>query len=266
VEIVAKGRPDVDLTISGSATRLVAEVTPDVVVNAAAYTAVDQAELEPERAFVINGVAAGELAEATHAIGARLIHLSTDYVYDGAVDGKYTETAPTNPLSVYGRSKLVGEELVREKNTQHLILRTAWVYSPYGRNFVKTMMKLAEQKDALRVVSDQFGCPTSAADLASGILQVISDWKHGGQRGLGEIYHLAGTGSTSWFQFACYIMSECSRLGLAWATVDPIQTNEWPVAAARPTNTALDCTKFAEHFEYAMPPWEVSVRTVMERL
>jgi dTDP-4-dehydrorhamnose reductase len=192
--------------------------------------------------------------------------LSTDYVYDGVADGEYTETATPNPLSVYGRSKLVGEELVREKNDQHIILRTAWVYSPYGRNFVKTMMKLAEENDTLRVVSDQFGCPTSADDLASGILQVISDWKHGGQKGVGEVYHLAGTGSTSWFHFACYIMSECNRLGLARATVDPIPTNEWPVAAARPTNTALDCTKFAEHFEYAMPPWEVSVRTVMERL
>jgi dTDP-4-dehydrorhamnose reductase len=266
LDIVAAGRPDFDLTIRGSATRVIEGLKPDVVVNAAAYTAVDQAEAEPEQAFVINGVASGELAEATCELGARLIHLSTDYVYDGAADGEYTEMAPTNPLSVYGRSKLVGEELVREKNPQHVILRTAWVYSPYGRNFLKTIMRLAEEKDALRVVSDQFGCPTSAADLASGILQVISSWQQGGQKGLGEVYHLAGTGSTSWFELASFIMGECSRSGLAWATVEAIKTNDWPVAATRPKNTALDCTKFWRDFGYTMPRWEASVQTVIERL
>src|SRR5438067_4281056 len=197
IELRTIGRPDVDLELPGSAASIIAAAAPDVVINAAAYTAVDLAEGEPDRAFRINADAAGEIAAAT-AGNARLIHISTDYVFDGRADGAYGEDAEPNPLNVYGRSKLAGEANVRSANADHLIVRTSWVYSPFGRNFVTTMMAAAERNDCLTVVDDQRGCPTSALDLAEGILRVVDVWKGGSHTGLGETYHLAGTDSTSW--------------------------------------------------------------------
>jgi dTDP-4-dehydrorhamnose reductase len=259
------GRPEVDLEVPGSAASAIAAAAPDVVINAAAYTAVDLAEDEPERAFRINAEAAGEIAAAA-AGNARLIHVSTDYVFDGRAEGAYAEDAETNPLNVYGQSKLAGEANVRSANPDHLILRTSWVYSPFGRNFVSTMMAAAERKDQVTVVDDQRGCPTSALDLAEGILSVIDVWNGGSRTGLGETYHLAGTGSTSWCDFAQAIMDERRTHGLKIAAVAPIHTEDWPTKAERPRNSTLDSGKFLRDFGFAMPQWRSSLAEVVGRL
>ena len=265
IELAAIGRPDLDLEVPGSATRIIAVVAPDAVINAAAYTAVDEAEDEPERAFRINAEAAGEIASAT-AGKARLIHLSTDYVFDGRADGPYAEDAETNPLNVYGRSKLAGEANVGSANPEHLIVRTSWVYSPFGRNFVATMMAAAERNDRLTVVDDQRGCPTSAADLADGLIRIIDGWSAGNRVGLGKTYHLAGTGATSWCAFAQAIMDERRGRGLKAAAVDPIASSEWPTRAERPRNAILDCSSILREFGFAMPEWRSSLAAVVGRL
>jgi dTDP-4-dehydrorhamnose reductase len=265
IEFRVIGRPEVDLELSGSAASAIAAAAPEVVINAAAYTAVDRAEDEPDRAFRINVDAAGEIAAAT-AGNARLIHVSTDYVFDGRADGAYGEDAEPNPLNIYGRSKLAGEANVRSANADHLIVRTSWVYSPFGRNFVTTMMAAAEGKDRLTVVDDQRGCPTSALDLAEGILRVVDAWSSGSRIGLGETYHLAGTGSTSWCGFAQAIMDERRGRGLKAAAVAPIQTKDWPTRAERPRNSTLACGKFLRDFGFALPEWRSSLAEVVERL
>jgi dTDP-4-dehydrorhamnose reductase len=265
IEIFLAGRPELDLETPGSAAAVVRSLAPQAVINAAAYTAVDRAEDEPEGAFRINAEAAGEIAAAAAEVDARIIQVSTDYVFDGRASEPYREEMPTNPLGVYGRSKLQGEELVRLNNADHLIVRTAWVYSPFGSNFLKTMMKLAEMKDEIPVVADQLGSPTSALDLADGLLTVIEAWRTDGKAGLGETYHLAGTGSTSWCGFAEAIFSECRRLGLPSAALRPIATAEWPTRAVRPANSRLDCRKFESHFGFRMPDWkEASARTIAD--
>ena len=266
IELVAVGRPELDLEVPGSAARTIAQVSPNVVINAAAYTAVDQAEDEPDRAFRINAEAAGEVAAAAREAGAAIIQASTDYVFDGRSAGPYPEDAETNPLGVYGRSKLAGEEQVRAANSDYLILRTAWVYSPFRRNFLRTMMAAVETRDVLTVVDDQFGNPSSALDLADGILSILDNWQSGGRTGLGETYHLAGSGSTSWCGFARAIMDECRSLGLPAAEVRPIRTEEWPTKALRPRNSTLDCAKFAADFGLTMPEWRRSLAKVVERL
>ena len=266
LELVATSRAEADLSSSGSVAAVIAALQPDLVINAAAYTAVDQAEEEPALAFRINAEGAGEAAAAARAVGAAFIQLSTDYVFDGVAAAPYREEAPTNPLSVYGRSKLAGEEAVRAANPGHLILRTAWVFSPFGRNFLKTMVGAAGTRDVLTVVDDQRGSPTSAFDLADGILTVALAWHDDPAQGRGNIYHLAGPDQLSWCGFARAIMSECRRLGLPAADVQPILTGEWPTAATRPRNSALDSGKFARDFGFAMPELCASVRTVVERL
>jgi len=261
IELLALGRPQLDLEIPGSVAKAIADAAPDVVINAAAYTAVDQAEDEPERAFRINADAAGEIADAAAQAGAAVIQLSTDYVFDGQGSGAYREDAAVNPLGVYGRSKLAGEEQVRAANPRHAIVRTAWVYSPFGRNFVKSMMAAADGRDRLTVVDDQRGSPSSALDLADGLLAMI----HVGG-GWGETYHLAGSGETSWCGFAREIMDQCAANGLPHVPVDPIHTEDWPTRAVRPRNSVLDSGKFSRAFAFAMPDWRKSTRTVVERL
>ena len=259
--IVALGRPDLDLEVEGSARAAILAARPDVVINAAAYTNVDGAEDEPDRAMRINGVAAGEVAAAAYQIVAPVVHISTDYVFDGTSTRPYFEDDPTNPLGAYGRSKLLGESLVREANPRHAIVRTAWVYSPFGRNFLKTMMKLAESRDKLSVVGDQHGNPTSALDLADGLLALID-------AGVpqGETYHLAGTGSASWADFARHIFAHCALRDLPGAEVTPIATADYPTKAARPSNSRLDCTRFKAAFAYFMPAWQSSVADVIDRI
>ena len=265
-DLVALGRPELDLEQPGSAAEAVRRTQPDVVVSAAAYTAVDQAEDEPERAHRVNGAAPGELAEAAREAGARIIHISTDYVFDGRSSEPYRPDMPVAPLGVYGRSKLEGEERVRAASNDHLIVRTAWVYSPFGKNFLRTMLAVAQNRDVVTVVGDQRGNPSSALDLADGILAVISRWARGGREGLGETHHLAGAGTASWAEFASGIFAEAKRLGLPHAEVTPIRTADWPTRAVRPAYSMLDCSSFERSFGFRAPAWQASTAETVRRL
>jgi dTDP-4-dehydrorhamnose reductase len=261
LDLLFTSRAEADLSSSGSVASAIADLRPDLVINAAAYTAVDKAEEEPALAFRINGEAAGEAAVAARDIGAPIVQISTDYVFDGEAGQPYREDALVNPLSVYGRSKLAGEEAVRAANPEHLILRTAWVYSPFGRNFVTTIVAAARDRDTLTVVADQHGSPTSALDLADAILQIV-------QRGagFGETWHLAGSGSASWFELAAEAMTYCRRRGLPAADVRPIKTADWPSRAARPPYGALDCTRAERDLGVRLPEWRRSLAETIERL
>ena len=260
-ELLFAARPEVDLAEPGSVSRAILEARPELVVNAAAYTAVDQAETDQPLAFRINGDAAGEAAKAAADVGAPVIQLSTDYVFDGRSDSAYRETDATAPQSVYGRSKLAGEEAVRALNPRHLILRTAWVYSPFGRNFVRTMLAAAHHRDVVTVVDDQRGNPTSALDLADGIAAAVA-----GDLSSWGTYHLAGSGVTSWCGVAAAVMEEAEALGLPTAEVRPIRTADWPTPAARPANSVLDSSRFADRFGFTMPHWRDSLREVVARI
>jgi dTDP-4-dehydrorhamnose reductase len=262
LDLVFASRADADLSSSGSAASAIAAASPDLVINAAAYTAVDKAEEEPALAFRINAEGAGEAAAAAAAIGAGFVQVSTDYVFDGQAHNPYPEDAPTNPLSVYGRSKLAGEEAVRAANPRHLILRTAWLYSPFGRNFVKTMVSAAQDRDVVTVVGDQHGSPTSALELADAILAIVAS----GQQLPGEIYHLAGSGQASWSDLAARVMAHCRNFGLPAADVQPIKTEDWPTKALRPPFAVLDCGKIVRELGIRLPDWRKSVAATVERL
>lgn len=259
--VIAAGRPEIDLENPGEAAALIGGEEPDIVINAAAYTAVDKAEEEPDRAFRINSEAPGQIAEASGRSGATLIHLSTDYVFDGESAEPYLETAPANPQNVYGLSKLAGEHAIRSALDRHLIIRTSWVYSPFGRNFVMSMMALADERKSIRVVDDQRGCPTAAGELADVLLRLCA----APIQTFGTL-HLAGDGSTSWFGLARHIMVERERLGLHVAGIEAITTAEYPTPAKRPANSVLDCSAFEAAFGFRLPPWQQSLRPVVERL
>ena len=236
---------------------------PDVIVNAAAYTDVERAEAEPELARMINARGAGAVAAAAAASGARVIQLSTDYVFDGTSALAYREDAATNPLNAYGRSKLEGERLVREAGADHLIVRTSWLYSPFGTNFVSTMLEAARKRDVLNVVDDQRGSPTSALELADALLMILERWAGGSSAGIGETFHLTGTGSASWFELAEHIFGVSAALGLPSAGVRPIKAESWPTKATRPPNSVLDSSKFDATYSYRMPHWRQSVADVV---
>lgn len=260
------GRPELDLARPGDFAACIEDVRPALVINAAAYTAVDDAEHETELATRINGAAPGEGAEAAAGVGARFIHLSTDYVYGGEGSAPLTEDEPVAPRNAYGRSKLAGEEAVRAANPAHLILRTAWVVSPYGRNFVRTMMNAAQTRDVLTVVDDQRGSPTSALDLASAILAIADQWRSGSDAGLGQTMHAAGAGETSWCGIAAHVMGECRALGLRSADVRPILTRDWPTPAQRPHWSVLDSSRLQRTFGVTMPDWRGSVSEIVRAL
>jgi dTDP-4-dehydrorhamnose reductase len=266
IELLAIGRPQLDLERPGSAAELVADVAPDIVINAAALTAVDQAEGESARAFRINSDGAGELASAAAARGAPIVQLSTDYVFNGYADGAYAEDAAPEPLNVYGHSKLAGEAQVRATNPRHAIVRTAWLYSPFGRNFVTSMMAAAAGGPIVRVVDDQRGCPTSALDLAEGLLGLAARWAAEPDSPVADLYHLAGPAAMSWCDFAVAIMDECRSLGLPAAEVVPIGSADWLAKATRPRNSALNSCRFERDFGYSMPPWKESLTAVIERI
>lgn len=266
VDVVAIGRPVLDLARPDTVFDALAAVRPDVVVSAAAYTAVDQAEDEPDLAYAVNALGAGKVAEAAARLGVPVIHISTDYVFDGSKDGAYVETDATAPLGVYGASKLAGEQAVAAANPRHLILRTAWAYSPFGKNFVKTMLRLASDRDEIAVVADQWGNPTSAFDLADAILLSVA-MLHGakGFEGYG-IYHLAGTGETNWSGFARHILGTSKAHGGPYARVRDITTADYPTKARRPANSRLSTTKFAATFGWTAPDWHLSTEEVVSRL
>lgn len=266
IELIQVGRPQLDLEKPHGFAPVLMTAAPDLVINAAAHTGVDQQEDEPERAFRMNADAPAELARLTGQAGIPLIHISTDYVFDGRSSAPYVETDQPNPRTVYGRSKLAGEEAVRDCNGDHLIVRTAWVVSPYGRNFIKTMLALAQTRESLQVVADQFGNPTEARDLADGLLAAVYfRQKHGRfPRGL---YHLAGRGRASWHDLAQHVLATSAGLGGPTARVDPISSDKWPANAARPGNSELCSDAFERDFGYRSGDWrECAAQVVAELL
>jgi dTDP-4-dehydrorhamnose reductase len=258
------GRPELDLASGIDLTPVLAGARPDAIVNAAAYTAVDRAEQEPELAMAVNRDGAAAVARAAVTLNVPLIHISTDYVFSGEKDTPYEESDPTGPLGVYGQSKLAGEEEVRRLAPVHVILRTSWVYSPFGSNFVKTMLRLAATRPRISVVADQIGNPTSALDLADAVIlaarQIVAAPDKAGT------YHAAGSGESSWAEFAEHVFSESRRLGGPFAAVDPIRTSDYPTAARRPRNSRLDSKKFSVVFGQQLPLWKRSSGHCVQRL
>jgi dTDP-4-dehydrorhamnose reductase len=265
IEASGAGRDTLDICESRSVERVFSDVSPSIVVNAAAYTAVDKAETDESHAYALNRDGAGLLALAAARRDIPIVHVSTDYVYDGRKSGPYVEEDLVAPASVYGRSKLEGEIAVRDANPRHLILRTAWVYSPTGRNFVKTMLGLAATRDRLNVVDDQHGNPTYAPHLAVAILDLVRQIG-GDQKQPWGIYHVTGTGTTTWCGLAREVFC-CSReLGGPWADVDPISTADYPTPAQRPANSRLDCGKIRRTFGICLPEWHEGVADCVTRL
>ncbi len=266
LEIVALGRPELDLAQPETVLKALREVKPDVVVSAAAYTAVDKAESEHDIAFAVNRDGARAVAQAASDIGIPLIHLSTDYVFDGTKDTAYVESDPTGPTSVYGRSKLEGEQAVSEATDNYVVLRTAWVYSEYGNNFVKTMLRLGENRNEINVVADQFGCPTSANDIAAAVVTIARKLAEDSSARLRGVFHLSGTGETNWANFAKQIFALSAENGGKSIFVNDISTEQYPTPARRPANSRLDCSKLEEVYGIKLPSWQTSTRAVVTAL
>ena len=267
VELVAVHRPDLDLARPDTVLAALRAAEPDVVVSAAAFTAVDRAESESELAFAVNAAGAGAVAAAAAELAVPVIHLSSDYVFDGTLSRPYDETDPPAPLNVYGASKLAGERKVARANNNHAILRTAWVYGPVGRNFLLTMQRLAGERGQVCVVEDQFGNPTSALDIADAVVTIAGNLKSApDDAGLRGVFHLAGGGEASWADFAEAIMNGLAARGRPYADVKRIQTSQYPTAAKRPANSRLDCAKVAERHGVRLPDWRRSTAMVIERV
>ncbi|HUB14655.1 MAG TPA: dTDP-4-dehydrorhamnose reductase [Acetobacteraceae bacterium] len=258
------GRPAFDFDRPESIATVFAMVAPSLVVNAAAYTAVDAAERDEAAAYRANRDGPAELARQCAAAGVPLIHISTDYVFDGAKGVPYVETDVVAPQCVYGASKLAGEQAVLAACPRALLLRTSWVYAPTGKNFVRTMLNLGRTRDRLTVVADQKGCPTTAADLAAAILAIAARIEAGGWRdAYAGVFHAAGTGWTTWHGLATAVFQEAARHGGPVPRVDPITTADWPTPAKRPADSRLDCGKLAAVWGLRLPEWRASLgRTV----
>ena len=257
--------PEIDLTNSDSIRLWVQNTRPNVVINAAAYTAVDKAESEPDKAMSINGVAPGILAEEAKKLGALLVHYSTDYVFDGAKTSPYLETDSPNPLGAYGRTKLAGDEAVRAVGGEHLIFRLCWVYGARGQNFMLTMMRLARERETLRVVGDQIGCPTWSRMIAEATAQAVKQAVTARDIGaLTGTYHLASSGTTSWHGFADAIVKLMPAEGKKCARVEAITTADYPTPTKRPAYSVLSCDKLERAFGLRLPHWEDSLKQVLE--
>lgn len=254
-ELVVLGRDELDLRQPEQIRAQVRAHTPDLIINAAAHTAVDQAESEPALAFAINATAPAILAEEAKALGIPLFHYSTDYVFDGRKPAPYTEDDPTHPLGVYGQSKLAGEQAIAATGAQHLTLRTSWVYSSHGKNFLLTMQRLLQERPELRVVADQVGAPTWAGTLAQSTRALIERWQ-AGEAGAWGIYHLTAQGETSWFGFTQAIAQALMAQGKVCATLHPIPASDYPTPAARPQNSRLDCSRLAREWHVTPPGWQ----------
>ena len=257
-ELIVLGRDVLDLSQPDQIRAQMRAHKPDLLIIAAAHTAVDQAENEPELAFAINAIAPGVFAEEAAALGIPLIHYSTDYVFDGRKPAPYTEDDATNPLGVYGKSKLAGELAIAASGAQHLILRTSWVYSTHGKNFLLTMQRLLQERSELRVVADQIGAPTWAGTIAQSTRALIERWQSGDAAAWGT-YHLTASGETSWFGFTQAIAGHLTAQGKACATLEPIPASAYPTPAARPQNSRLDCSKLAREWGVAQPDWEAAL-------
>lgn len=263
--LVSVDFPEIDLTDGSSIRKWVRQSAPNIIVNAAAYTAVDKAESEPERCHQINALAPAILAEEAKKTGALLVHYSTDYVFDGAKSTPYVETDSPNPLGVYGHSKLAGDQGVQQAGVEHLIFRLCWVYSSRGQNFMLTIMRLAREREKLRIVKDQVGCPTwsrmIAETTALALKQVLVNRDTGAFTGT---YHLAAAGQTSWHGFAEAIVGLMPQETKKCKTIEPISTPEYPLPAKRPSCSVLCCDKLERTFGLKLPHWEESLRHVLE--
>jgi dTDP-4-dehydrorhamnose reductase len=258
-------RPGVDLLNPSSIVAAITAFKPDVVINPAAYTAVDRAEAEPELAFAINRDGAKAVAFASNEHDIPIIHLSTDYVFDGTKDGGYLETDETNPQGFYGRSKFEGEIAVANANPRHVILRTSWVYAPFGNNFVRTMLRLAGERDRLRVVNDQTGCPTYAPDIAVAIISIASKLLEWRQEYAG-VTHLAGPDAITWYEFAREIFRESSKRGGPTPAVEPITSADYPTPALRPANSGLSTNRLYSVFGIRLPSMKISLANCLDRI
>jgi dTDP-4-dehydrorhamnose reductase len=273
-ELLSLTREQLDLSRPDEIRRVVQEAKPDLIINPAAYTAVDKAESEPELAYAINATAAQILAEEAARLNAAMVHFSTDYVYDGTKTSAYVEHDAVNPVSVYGKSKLAGEEAIRAVGLPHLILRTSWVYGAYGKNFLKTILRLAAERDSLRIVGDQFGAPTSSESIADALVQLVQTWQISEEKQT-DTYHFTNTGVTAWHGFACEIVNEYNRLAPAknWPAlkagleqIAAISTTEYPTPAARPANSRLDNSKLKAVFGLELPSWQQGLTQVMQSI
>ncbi len=266
LEHVAVSRPEFDFDMRETITACLAAAKPRLVINAAAYTAVDAAEREVEAADRANHIGPATLAEYCASAGIPLIHISTDYVFDGDKGSPYVETDPTHPAGVYGASKRAGELAVLGSKAQAIILRTAWVYSAHGRNFARTMLNAARRTNALRVVADQKGTPTAAPDLAAAILDIAALLELGWKPNYRGVFHATCAGETSWHGFAEAIFSAAAQAGLAPPALTAIRTEDWPTPAKRPADSRLDCSKLASTFGVTLPAWQVSVPPIVRQL
>lgn len=264
--VKAVGRPDLDLEDRDSIARVLAAERPRAIVNAAGQVAVDEAEHDPARAFAINCDGAAHLAAAAAAAGIPVIHLSSDYVFDGAKMAPYREDDAIAPLSVYGRSKAAGEEAVRAAHPRAIVVRTSWVFGPHGKNFLTTMLALAARQEVVRVVADQHGTPTAGAELARALLEMTELVAAAPGAASPGIYHVAGAGETTWLGFAEAIFSGWARRGHRVPTIQAISLSDWPGPARRPRDSRLDCSKVARTFGIRLPAWQVSLEHCLDRV
>ncbi len=271
-KVIAFDRSRCDLADPESLRAAIRAARPDIIVNPAAYTAVDKAESDEATAHAVNAIAPGIIGEEAAKLGALVIHYSTDYVFDGAKDDPYVEFNPTNPLSVYGRTKLEGEQALAASGARHLIFRTSWVFGAHGANFLKTILRLAREREELRIVADQFGAPTGAALIADVTAQVLGQYV-GSERKENfpsGVFHLAAAGRTSWHGYATHVVETALRLGIALKTcpeaIQPIPASAYPVPAARPANSSLCTKKLETDFGLVLPDWRDGVERVIELL
>ena len=270
-EVTATGREDLDLSSDTSIRAMVRELRPQLIVNAAAYTAVDKAESEPDFARRLNAEAVATLAAEAKHVGAAIIHYSTDYVFDGSKETPYVEDDRTHPLNIYGRTKLEGEQALAHAKVPYLVLRTSWVYGVAGKNFLLTILQLATKRPELRIIDDQIGAPTWSRDIAAATASIAERWRAGGfAASKSGVYHITAAGKTSWHGFAAEAIRLCQASptgkGKAFARLTPISSAEYPTPAERPKNSQLDCTRLAHAFDCRMPDWKRSLAAVMAAL
>lgn len=265
-DVLAMTRSQLDITKPDDIMKIFSEFKPEIIVNGSAYTKVDQAETEKDRAYEINRDGAGHLAAVCNTLNIPLIHISTDFVFDGGKNAPYTENDPVNPLNIYGMSKWEGEKKVAAVLERHIIIRTSWLYGVHGNNFVKTMLRLAREKTHLRVVSDQTGCPTCAADLADAIVNIADAVSNDPEPAWG-LYHYCGFGETTWYEFASTAIDYARKyIPVRVEAIEPISTAEYPVAAVRPSYSVLDCQSIRNTFDVDMKPWIDSLKRTIDSI
>ena len=265
-QVLRQVRAQLDLTNAPLVERTLAAFEPELVINSAAYNMVDVAEQEPQAAYQVNALAVRNLAVACRQLDARLVHFSTDYVFDGRKSSPYVEVDAPGPINVYGRSKLAGERAVAAGNRRHIIVRTSWVYSPWRKNFVKTILRLAGERDQLRIVADQRGCPTAACDVAAACLQTAMRCVLDSKRVIFGTYHYAGLGEATWCEFARTIVNLAGNRLARSPEIVAIPTTAHPTLAARPPDTRLDCTAIVQAFGVKLHPWRESLANTIDEL